>query len=56
MITDEMLFYGGVVVAGIVLVLAIILFVIFYIDKIKLNLKFDKEYGEIPRIQKSKKI
>ncbi len=43
---DETLFYGGIVIAALALVIAVIFFIIFYIGKIKLNVKFDKEYGE----------
>jgi len=46
MISNETLFYGGIVVDIIVLILVIIFFVMFYIDKIKLNDKFDREYGK----------
>ncbi len=55
MISDEILFYGGIAVDIITAASAIIFFVIFYIGKIKLNIKFDKEYGEIPKIKKRKK-
>ena len=52
MVLNEILFYGGMALVGIVLVVAIIFFVIFYIGKIKLNLKFDEEYGKVPSIKK----
>lgn len=56
MTTNEILFYGGMVIAVTALVAAIIFFVIFYIGKIKLNIKFDEEYGKLPNIQKNKNI
>ena len=43
---NELLFYGGIIAAVIVIVLALIFFVSFYIGKIKLNSSFDREYGE----------
>lgn len=45
-ITNEMLFYGGLVLTGSSVLLAIIFFCISKIKSIKLNAQLDKEYGE----------
>lgn len=45
-ITNEMLFYGGILLAGISALLAIIFFCISKVKSAKLNAQLDKEYGE----------
>lgn len=52
MLLNDILFYGGIIMGIITILIAIILFVIFYINKIKLNIKFDEEYGKQPQIKK----
>ena len=60
MISDELLFYVGIVVAIIALILLIVLTLLFKLKKVKLNAQFDIEYGvetklEIQRSNKLKK-
>lgn len=45
-LTDEIMFYGGVAVAGGSALAAIIFFCIFKVKKIKLNAQLDREYGK----------
>lgn len=45
-LTNEILFYGGGVLAGSSVLLAIIFFFISKVKSIKLNAQLDKEYGE----------
>lgn len=45
-ITNEVLFYGGIIFAGGSLLLAIIYFCVVRIKFIKLNAQLDTEYGE----------
>ncbi len=54
-ISNEMLFYGGLAIAGLAAVILIIFLIVFFIGKIKLNLKFDMEYGAKPKKTKNKK-
>ena len=54
MISNELLFYGGIVVIILTLIFAIIFYILLYIKKIKLNAKFDKEYGEKTKIGKKR--
>ncbi len=51
---NELLFYGGISVVVLTLVSAIVFFVLFYVNKIKLNAKFDKEYGEKSKVGKKR--
>lgn len=48
-ITDEMLFYGGMTVAGGALFLLLIYGCISQMKKIQLNARLDAEYGERPK-------
>lgn len=51
---NELLFYGGISVVVLTLVSAVVFFVLFYVNKIKLNAKFDKEYGEKSKVGKKR--
>lgn len=48
-ITDEMLFYGGIAVAGGALLLLLIYGCVSQMKKIQLNARLDAEYGEQPK-------
>ena len=48
-IPDEILFYGGMVTAGIAVLLGIAYLVIYLIGRRRLNQKFDSEYGPATR-------
>lgn len=52
-ITNEMMFYGGIILAGSSALLAIIFFCIFKVKSIKLNTQLNREYGEKQQINKS---
>ena len=43
---NEMLFYGGLIFAVIVVVVFLIFLLIYKINKIKLDYKYDEEYGK----------
>lgn len=45
-LTDEVMFYGGMIVFVCSLVLGIIYCIISYIKKIHLNMQLDEEYGK----------
>lgn len=45
-LTDEILFYGGIVAIASAVALTILHFPISQIRKVKLNVKLDAEYGE----------
>lgn len=51
---NELLFYGGISVVVLTLISAVVFFVLFYVNKIKLNAKFDKEYGEKSKVGKKR--
>lgn len=51
MIADEMLFYGGIAIGVIALVVGVVCIFLFKIRRIKLNAQFNYEYG--PEIGKS---
>ncbi len=44
--TDEWLFYGGLILGGISLLIMIFAFCIFQVKKVRLNVQLDVEYGE----------
>ncbi len=44
--TDELLFYGGLILAGGSLVTAVFCFCIFQMNKIRLIARLDMEYGK----------
>ena len=44
-ISNEMLFYGGLAAAGSAAVILVIFLIVFLISGIRLNGKFDDEYG-----------
>lgn len=46
MISNEVLFYGGMTVAGTAAALLLIFIIAHIIGGIRLNAKFDSEYGE----------
>ena len=43
---NEVLFYGGMIMAVIALILALIFFITYKVKSAKLNRQLDKEYGE----------
>lgn len=45
-LTDELLFYGGIALAGGALLLSIVSFLILQIHSIRLNGQLDEEYGK----------
>lgn len=45
-LTNDIIFYGGIIFAGIALLLAITSIFIFTIKKINLNARLDAEYGK----------
>lgn len=45
-ISNEMMFYGGLILAGSSVLLAIIFFCLSKVKSVKLNAQLDKEYGE----------
>lgn len=45
-ISNEMMFYGGLILAGSTVLLAIIFFCISKVKSTRLNAQLDKEYGE----------
>ncbi len=53
MITNEILFYGGMIVAGVSALLAFLYFCITQIAKARLNAALDAEYG--PEVKKKRK-
>lgn len=46
MITNEMMFYGGIVIAAAALAAGIVCLLTLKIKKIKLDAQLDEEYGE----------
>ncbi len=46
LLTDEVLFYGGIIITGCSLLLAIIFLCISKIKKIRLDAQLDEEYGK----------
>lgn len=46
MLSDEMLFYGGLVIVGLTLVMSIIFGIAFSVSNVRLKKQFNKEYGE----------
>lgn len=51
-ITNEMLFYGGLLTVSGSFILAILFFSITQIQKIRLNVRLDEEYGKKERKKK----
>lgn len=45
-LTNEMLFYGGMIVAAGAAVLGVVVFCVFQVQKVRLNVRLDQEYGE----------
>ncbi len=45
-LTNEVLFYGGMIVSACSLIFGIMDYVILYIKRIRLNIKLDEEYGK----------
>ncbi len=48
-LTDEILFYGGIIGMALAIVLMILYFLISQLRRVKLNVKLDAEYGEKER-------
>ena len=46
MMINEYMFYGGLIAAAVIIVLFLIFLIIFRIDKIKLDYKYNEEYGK----------
>jgi hypothetical protein len=46
---NELLYYGGILTVAASVVIAVIVFIITYISGLKLKMKFDEEYGEVPK-------
>ena len=46
LVTDEILFYGGLILAGLAGVSGIIYFLLYRIKRMRLESQMDKEYGE----------
>ena len=51
--SNEMLLYCGLTVAGVSAIILLVFLIVFFIGKVKLNAKFDKEYGELPKKKSS---
>lgn len=51
MTLNEILFYGGMAAAVVVVIAAVIFFVALYIWKLKLEVQYTKEYGEVTDIK-----
>ena len=49
---NEVLFYGGMAMAVIALILALIFFITYKVKSAKLNRQLDKEYGESQKNEK----
>lgn len=47
--SNEMIFYGGMLLASLSLFLGVIYAVVYCIEKHRLNIKFNEEYGEAPK-------
>ena len=47
--SNEMILYGGILLSLISLFLGVIYAVVYCIGKHKLNIKFNSEYGEVPK-------
>ena len=47
--SDEMILYGGLIIASASILSGIAYFVIYTISKHKLNAKFDDEYGKVQK-------
>ena len=43
---SEVLIYGGIAIAGMSVLVALILFVVMWVSKRRLNAKLDAEYGK----------
>ena len=48
-ISNEMIFYTGLIIVGVAVLLGIAYSVIYCFEKRSLNAKFDAEYGKIPK-------
>ena len=46
-LTNELMFYGGIAVAGGSAVLAVLCFCVSQFNKVRLNIQLDAEYGKI---------
>lgn len=53
-LTDEFLFYGGIITAGVSAAALIVSLLMFRIGKLTLDSKLDAEYGERPHKNKKK--
>lgn len=51
---DSILFYSGLVAAGLTAALGLIFAVVYHINGIRLKYEFDKEYGEAPSKKNTK--
>lgn len=45
-LTNEVLFYGGMIISACSLAVGIAYYAISYINRIRLNIKLDEEYGK----------
>ena len=45
-LTNDMLFYGGIVITAVAILLALVILFIFTVRKINLNARLDAEYGK----------
>lgn len=46
-LTNEVMFYGGIIIAGSSLAAAVIYLVVSHIRKIRIDMQLDEEYGKI---------
>ena len=46
-LTNEIMFYGGIIIAGSSLSVAVIYLVVSHIRKIRIDMQLDEEYGKI---------
>lgn len=51
-LTNELLFYGGIIVAGGSVAAAAIYFILAYVRWTRLSIKLDEEYGKMHREKK----
>lgn len=45
-LTDEAMFYGGMIVSACSLILGIVYYIVLYIKKNRLDMQLDEEYGK----------
>lgn len=50
--SNEMILYGGLIVAGAAVLIGVIYSIIYCVGKRRLNAKFNIEYGEVPKKRK----